>query len=123
MSDETSVCTHKPVNADTIPNERVLSGRSFGGIRYLSRCQSARVHSPDALIKMSSDFTGYRTGEPLHPITLKPGVLGTPALRHPKTSATPDLVPRPVGGLPTLRHVEAVRIKRSPGQDGRRYYQ
>jgi len=31
----------------------------------------------------------YRSGEPLHPITPKAGVLGTPALRHPKSSATP----------------------------------
>ena len=29
-----------------------------------------------------------RSAKPLHPITPKPGVLGAPALRHPKSSAT-----------------------------------
>jgi glycosyltransferase involved in cell wall biosynthesis len=31
-----------------------------------------------------------RGGEPLHPITPKPGVLGAPALRHPKARANPE---------------------------------
>jgi len=35
-------------------------------------------------LKPRSKQAFYRSGEPLHPITPKPGVLGTPALRHPK---------------------------------------
>ena len=32
---------------------------------------------------------GYRSGKPLHPITPKAGVLGAPALRHPKARVAP----------------------------------
>jgi len=38
-------------------------------------------------LKPHSKQGGYRSGKPLHPATPKPGVLGTPALRHPKSSA------------------------------------
>jgi len=39
-------------------------------------------------LKPYSEQCSYRSGEPLHPITPKAGVLRTPALRHPKAKAT-----------------------------------
>jgi len=38
-------------------------------------------------LKAGTGMTNYRSAEALHPITPKAGVLGTPALRHPRTSA------------------------------------
>ncbi len=49
-------------------------------------------------LKPHSEQYGYRSGEPLHPITPKPGVLGTPALRHPKAIATSSFSVRGDGG-------------------------
>jgi hypothetical protein len=64
-------------------------------------------------LKPHSKQCSYRSAEALHPITPKPGVLGAPALRHPKSSATPTFSaaceavpnPKPEHNLETVKPV------------------
>jgi len=43
-----------------------------------------KIAAPQRLKAVAEKQASYRSGEPLHPITPKPGVLGVPALHHPK---------------------------------------